>query len=211
MIRVTLDTNIIIKATKSDEVDHDLALKLIKFHKQNLITLQIVAANASEYKRSMQGEYRSLQGDLASLGFSQDSLRILPIVGNIGMAYLDHFYIPSEEIVYLINNVWSIVFAPAPIDHQKFCEYYKVSLGAESNDYLHRRWQNYMCDVLTIVEYIQDCQQHTADNDICLFVTTDDDDILSHVDELKKLGAKPILCLEDALNEIESLVASEDV
>jgi hypothetical protein len=209
IIRVTLDTNIIIKATKPNEVDHELVVRLLELHKDGYLEVQVVAANASERNRSMIGATRSLQADLASLGLSPNSVKILPTIGIVGMAYLDYFYLPSEEIDNLMHSVWNAMFFPTPMDHQKFCQYDGVTLGTGNDSYIHPRWQNYMCDVMTVVQYIQDCQLPTNRNDVSILVTADHDDILKHLTELEKLGAKQILGLKDALFEIENLIAGE--
>jgi hypothetical protein len=209
MIRVTLDTNIIIKATKPNEVDHGLVVRLLELHKDGYLEVQVVAANASERNRSMIGVTRSLQGDLASLGLSPDSVKILPTIGIIGMAYLDYFYLPSEDIDNLMQSVWNTMFFPTPMDHQKFCRFHDVTLGTGNDSYIHPRWQNYMCDVMTVVQYIQDCRLPINRNDVSILVTADHDDILKHFTELKRLGAKQILGLKEALFEIENLIAAK--
>ncbi len=210
MIKVTLDTNIIIKATKPHEVDHVLAIRLLELHKLGLITVQVVAANASEYSRSMVGEHRSLQADLDSLGFSQDDIRILPTIAIWGVTYYGHSYYATDEANNLRSRIWDVIYSSVPMEHKSFSEYQKTKPSAEYAENIDRRWRNYMCDVLTILEYVRDCQRIVDQTDICILVTADSDDIIRHRPELQELGAKQILGLNDALKEIEYLIAAKD-
>jgi hypothetical protein len=209
MIKVTLDTNVIIKATKSDEIDYDLALRLLDLHKQNVIRLQVAAANASENNRSMTGTNQSLFGDLILLGIPHGDMKILPTPIIIGMAHLDHCYLPIDETANLKENIWHTIYPSIPMEHQDFCNYKQISLDKDDHDFINNRWRNHICDVTTVFEYIRDCQDNTDCNDICILVTADDDDMLKHVKQLQKLGAKQILGLKDALNEIEHLITDQ--
>jgi hypothetical protein len=205
MIVATLDTNVLIKATKPTEGDHLLSLRLLDLHKQGMIRAQIVAANASEYGRTLNGEVRSLQSDLMTLGL-REKIHILPIPLILNVSYLGMAYLVGEATVDLMKNVWATMFNSIPMEHDKFCEHLKVTIPSPNDKYLDRRWRNYMCDVLTITEYIRECSK--SDGNYHILVTADSDDIIRNAAKLEKLGAQRIRALKDAVLEIDGLLAS---
>jgi hypothetical protein len=201
MIIVTIDTNVLIKAGKPNELGYDLVQKLIEMHQAKLIQLQVVAANASENGRSLNDPSRGLLTDLEKLGISDATVLRIPAILN--MAYLGFAYLTDETEVAVQEAIWSILFGTLPFNHAEFCKYYGIAKPDDS--YLDDRWRNKMCDVLTVFQYMKDSIYKQSQHDITIFISADNDDILKKADRLKEFGAHNILNLAQAIEKIEQI------
>lgn len=202
MIKVTVDTNIVIKALKPIEINYELVQQLINWHKNKVIQLQVVAAIASENGRSLEGNKRALLTDLETLGISD--AEILAIPAFIDMSYVGLSYLVDEDSIELQRKIWSTVFGVVPFEHDAFCKFNGINIPDEN--YIDKKWRNYRCDVLTVLEYINS-RNRTSSNDLLIFVTADNDDILKHASKLEEFGASNILSLSQAIEKIESIIS----
>lgn len=188
MITVTLDTNGIIKALKPAENDHESIKQLIDMYKSDLIQLQIVAANASENRRSLD----QLITELGQLKLQDVKILIVPMM--FGMTYFDYSYFVDNTTEQLLRDIWFVLFPDAPFDHDDFVAHSKRNKIGLDDDLIDRNWRNKMCDALTLLEYIKDCGRSPGPSDINIFVTEDGDHILRKGQQLAKLGPKDINC-----------------
>ncbi len=204
VITVTLDTNGIIKALKPEENDHESIKQLIDMYKSDLIQLQIVAANASENRRSLD----QLSIELERLKLQDVKILIVPMM--LDMTYFDYSYLVDDTTEQLLRDIWFILFPDAPFDHDDFRAHSKRNKINLDDELIDKNWRNRMCDALTLLEYIKDCKRKQTPNDINIFVTEDGDDILRKSQELAKLGAQWILTVREAAHTIEQILESRE-
>ncbi len=200
VIKVTLDTNCIIKALKPDEDGHTFIRRLIDMYNSNLIQLQAVAANASENRRSL----NQLKEELDKLSLQEVEILSVPMM--FDMSYIGSSYLVDETIDQLLKEIWSILFPNKPFDHHEFRAHSKNNAMNMDDELINKNWRNKMCDSLTVLEYIRDCIRQNGTDRICIFVTADGDDILKKRRELTNLGAQHILTPQEAVTKIEQIL-----
>jgi len=200
VIKVTLDTNCIIKALKPDEDGHTFIRRLIDMYNSNLIQLQVVAANAFENGRSLD----QLKEELEKLNLRGVEILSVPLI--LGMSYIGGSYLVDKTTEQLLKEIWSILFPSKPFDHAEFRAHSKNNAMNMEDEPIDKNWRNHMCDALMVLEYIRDCTRNNVAESVNIFVTADGDDILKKRRELATLGAQHILTPQEAITKIEQML-----
>jgi hypothetical protein len=201
MIRITLDTNCVIKALNPMEEHHQLIKSIIGMHSVGGLEIQVVAAAATENGRDLD----RLQNELNKLQLK--NIRILPIPLIVSFSHLGYAYLADEEIVNDLKKIWSTLFPGSAFNHEEFLQPRKITIYGD--DHVDKNWCNRMCDTLTVFEYIRDCMAHSRAENLYILVTSDGDHILKNAEKLAGLGAGMICNIPQAVNIINQNLTSD--
>jgi hypothetical protein len=193
MLKLTLDTNVIIDLEESNEYAPDLA-KLVEMNRKRRINLRITAASASE--RKLDQKYASrlseFQHRLAAIGL--DGLEILPTICYADVSFFDYCLVGDGELSVLECKIQRILFPKIQLEYRNYCEKRSLKLSDEK---AWHKWTNAKCDVLSLWSHIW----YKGD----IFVTRDNNyHKKTKKPDLIRLGAGDILTPNVALTRIKN-------
>jgi len=193
MLKLTLDTNVIIDLEESNEYAPDLA-KLVEMNRKRRINLRITAASASERKPDQKYASRlsEFQHRLAAIGLN--GLEILPTICYADVSFFDYCLVGDGELSVLECKIQRILFPKIQLEYRNYCEKRSLKLSDEK---AWHKWTNAKCDVLSLWSHIW----YKGD----IFVTRDNNyHRKTKKPDLIRLGAGDILTPNVALTRIKN-------
>ena len=191
MLKVTLDTNIIVDLEQNNEWAPYLK-ELIQMRKNREINLRIVAMSASERKPKGTDlcNFSVFKERINRIGLSD--VEILKPICYWDVSFWEYCIWSDKVMLQLEEDIHKILFPTIEFNYSKYCKHQGL---IEKTEDICGKWVNRKCDVLIMWCHIW----YKGD----VFVTRDKQFFKETKKPLlEKLGAKEILCPAEAVSRL---------
>lgn len=198
MLKLTLDTNCFIALNINREPPAGCLRGLLHLHQANKVLVRLSAIGASENQPGGApplANFEQFRARLATIGLDGVELLKPPVIW--GFAYWGESLWCGDDCLQLAQEIHAAMF---PNRDFRLQDRLAAATPSKDPEQVKRAWRRDLCDVLTVW-----CHIHNDDD---ILVTSDNDDMLKHRDQLLRLGAREVLPPCDTLGHVRQHLGS---